>query len=67
MRPPSRSLSARHREARRLLGRLAEQEDNYTEAADWYRQAIDVGDYEMFPSLLQALRHGTPPNEDEVL
>ncbi|MFJ2232168.1 tetratricopeptide repeat protein [Streptomyces halstedii] len=62
-----RQAAPGHREARRLLGRLAEQEDNYTEAADWYRQAIDVGDYEMFPSLLQALRHGTPPNEDEVL
>ncbi|MFJ2729330.1 hypothetical protein [Streptomyces collinus] len=56
-----------HREARSLLGRLAEQEDNYTQAADWYRQAIDVGDYEMFPSLLQALRQGKPPDEDEIL
>ncbi|MFF3412149.1 hypothetical protein ACFYW8_39575 [Streptomyces sp. NPDC002742] len=62
-----RQAAPGHREARSLLGRLAEQEDNYTEAADWYRQAIDAGDYEMFPSLLQALRHGTPPNEDEVL
>ncbi|MEV5583430.1 hypothetical protein AB0L39_33340 [Streptomyces parvus] len=56
-----------HREARSLLGRLAEQEGNYGEAAHWYRQAIDAGDYEMFPSLLQALHHGTPPNEGEVL
>ncbi|MYS47285.1 hypothetical protein GTY23_40160 [Streptomyces sp. SID5998] len=62
-----RQAAPGHREARSLLGRLAEQEDNYTQAADWYRQAIDVGDYEMFPSLLQALRQGTPPDEDEVL
>ncbi|MEU6320700.1 hypothetical protein [Streptomyces sp. NPDC047009] len=56
-----------HREARSLLGRLAEQEDNHAEAAHWYLQAIDAGDYEVFPSLLQALQHGTPPNEGEVL
>ncbi|GED90863.1 sel1 repeat family protein [Streptomyces sp. 6-11-2] len=56
-----------HREARALLGRLAEQEDNLAEAARWYRQAIDAGDYEMFPSLLQALHQGTSPNEGEVL
>lgn len=62
-----RQAAPGHREARSLLGRLAEQEDNYTQAADWYRQAIDVGDYEMFPSLLQALHQGTAPNEDEVL
>ncbi|MEV0848702.1 hypothetical protein AB0J21_22990 [Streptomyces sp. NPDC049954] len=62
-----RQAAPGHREARSLLGRLAEQEDNYTQAADWYRQAIDVGDYEMFPSLLQALHQGIPPNEDEVL
>ncbi|MFF3691630.1 hypothetical protein [Streptomyces sp. NPDC002187] len=38
-----------------------------TGAAHWYRQAIDAGDYQMFPSLLQALRQGTPPDENEVL
>ncbi|MFE9868952.1 hypothetical protein ACFYPZ_41150 [Streptomyces sp. NPDC005506] len=62
-----RQATPGHREARSLLGRVAEQEDNYAEAAYWYRQAIDAGDYEMFPSLLQALRQGTPPNDGEVL
>ncbi|KAK1176680.1 hypothetical protein B7755_052185 [Streptomyces sp. NBS 14/10] len=62
-----RQAAPGHREARSLLGRLAEQEDNHAEAAHWYRQAIDTGDYEMFPSLLQALHQGTPPNEGEVL
>ncbi|MFE2579341.1 hypothetical protein [Streptomyces sp. NPDC059378] len=46
---------------------MAEQEDNLAEAAHWYRQAIDAGDYGMFPSLLQALHHGTSPNEGEAL
>lgn len=62
-----RQAAPGHREARSLLGRVAEQEDNYAEAAHWYRQAIDAGDYQMFPSLLQALRQGTPPDENEVL
>ncbi|MFF7647114.1 hypothetical protein [Streptomyces canus] len=62
-----RQAAPGHREARSLLGRLAEQEDNHAEAAEWYRQAIDTGDYELFPSLLKALRQGTPPDEDEVL
>ncbi|MFJ8028717.1 hypothetical protein [Streptomyces sp. NPDC096311] len=62
-----RQAAPGHREARSLLGQLAEQEDNHAEAAHWYRQAIDAGDYEMFPSLLQALHQGIPPAEGEVL
>ncbi|MER6093369.1 hypothetical protein [Streptomyces bluensis] len=62
-----RQAAPGHGEARSLLGRLAEQEDNHAEAAHWYRQAIDAGDYETFHSLLQALHQGTPPNDGEVL
>ncbi|MEU6071060.1 hypothetical protein ABZ864_43115 [Streptomyces sp. NPDC047082] len=62
-----RQAAPGHREARSLLGRLAEQEDNHEEAAYWYRQAIDTGDYQMFPAVLQALRQGTSPDEGEIL
>ncbi len=56
----------RHREARRQLGLLAEAQGDLGEAARWFLQAINAGDYDVFTDLVRVRRQKASLDPEET-